>query len=486
VHLLLHASAAVAHVHASSAPTGPYACSTYASDNVTCVYDTGDTAWLLASSALVLLMTPGLAFFYAGMVRAKNSLGMLMQNFFCMGIVSILWVVFTFSLAFDKGWGPNGNAFIGGLHYAGLMHMSQGVPKEGLTIPLYVFVAFQLMFAIISPALIVGSTADRWKFAPFCIFITLWSIVDYAVVAHWVFDPYGWLAKLGAEDFAGGTVVHANAGAAGLAMCLVLGRRKGWPNDPMRPHNVPFVLLGAGLLWFGWFGFNAGSGLGASAGAVPFLTTNTATAAAMLGWLVIERLRDGHATTLGAASGAVAGLVAITPACAFVSPIGSIFVGAIAGALCCACTPIKFKLGFDDSLDVVAVHLVGGVTGALLIGFWGNANYRGLNGVFYGNHSWHLFKEQLLAVACVVAYSFVVSFALGKLIGLFFKGQTNTMTPEDQEIGMDLVLHSETAYEMGAIASGGGGLALAGVGTGAPPPSATGASPQIHTTGGEL
>jgi Amt family ammonium transporter len=466
MHLLIHAHAALSSVTADNP---------YASPKI----DSGDTAWLLASSALVLLMTPGLAFFYAGMVRAKNVLGMLMQNYIAMGIVSVLWVLFTFSLAFDKGRGPSGNAFIGGLHFAFLKHPDSGIPGySSLSIPLYVFVAFQLMFAIITPALIVGSTADRWKFGAFVTFVTVWAVVDYAVVAHWVFDPYGWLFKLGAEDFAGGTVVHANAGAAGLAMCLVLGKRKGWPKEQMRPHNVPFVLLGAGLLWFGWFGFNAGSALTASGAAIPFLTTNTATAAAMLGWLAVERLRDGHATTLGAASGAVAGLVAITPACAFVSPVGSIVIGLIAGAVCASATPLKFKLGFDDSLDVVAVHLLGGITGALLIGFLGNSVYGGADGLFYGGGG-KLLLHQFVAVVCVVSYSFVVSFALGKLISLLFKDKTSAMTAEDQDAGMDLVLHGETAYEMGSIQSG--GLALAGIGAAPPPPSPAGHAAAIKT-----
>jgi Amt family ammonium transporter len=420
--------------------------------------DTGDTAWLLASSALVLLMTPGLAFFYAGMVRSKNVLGMLMQNYFAMGIVSVLWVLFTFSLAFDKGWGGSGNAFIGGFHFGLLKHATEGVPGYTLTIPLYVFVSFQLMFAIITPALIVGSTADRWRFGAFVAFVAVWAVVDYSVVAHWVFDPYGWLFRRGAEDFAGGTVVHANAGAAGLAMCLVLGKRKGWPKQIMKPHNVPYVLLGAGLLWFGWFGFNAGSALGAQGAAIPFLTTNTATAAALLGWIAVERIRDGKATTLGAASGAVAGLVAITPACAFVSPFGSIILGLVAGALCCLCTTIKFRLGFDDSLDVVAVHLIGGITGALLIGFLGNSAYGGVDGVFYGQHHWHLLFVQFQAVISVVAYSFTVSFVLGKIIGFFCK---NSLNDEEQDEGMDLNQHGESAYEFDDV----GGGALAGAGT---------------------
>jgi ammonium transporter, Amt family len=440
------------HMVAAATP-GPYAKPTG--------INSGDTAWVLASAALVLFMTPGLAFFYGGMVRSKNVLGMLMQNYIVIGIVSVLWVLFTFSLAFDKGWGASGNAFIGGFHFAGMRHMNEGVPgltgftgggtfTSGNPVPMYVFAMFQLMFAVITPALIVGSTADRWRFGPFVIFIIIWSIVDYAVVAHWVFDAYGWIFKLGGEDFAGGTVVHANAGSAGLAMCLVLGKRKGWPRTAMKPHNVPYVLLGAAMLWFGWFGFNAGSALTAQGAAGPFVTTNTATAAAMLGWCVLERVRDGHATTLGAASGAVAGLVAITPACAFISPLASIGLGFVVGAICASATPVKFKLGFDDSLDVVAVHLLGGILGALSLGFIGNSHYDGLNGIFYGG-SGHLLWVQFRAVFAVVAYSFTVSFVLGKLIGFVFR---NRMNDEEEDIGMDLTQHNESAYEFDTIGLG--------------------------------
>ena len=459
-------------VHATLASVNPYA-----SPHI----DAGDTAWLLACAALVMLMTPGLALFYAGMVRSKHVLGMLMQNYIAMGIVSVLWVLFTFSLAFDKGRGPSGNAFIGGLHFALLKHPDSGVPGyASLSIPLYVFVAFQMMFAIITPAIIVGATADRWRFGAFVAFVALWGIVDYAVVAHWVFDPYGWLATRGVEDFAGGTVVETNAGAAGLAMCLILGRRKGWPKEQMRPHNVPFVLLGAGLLWFGWLGFNAGSALTASGAAVPFLNTNTAAAAAMLGWSLVERLRDGHATTLGAGSGAVAGLVAITPSCAFVSPSGAMAIGLLAGAVCSWATRLKFRWGFDDSLDVVAVHLLGGVIGTLALGFVGNAHYRGVNGLFYGG-SGHLLFVQTEAVVGVTAYAFVVTFALGTVIRLLSPGRTSALSEAEQEAGMDMVLHGETAYEMGSIHSG--GLALAGIG--APPPQHPSGPPGARPPTGE-
>jgi Amt family ammonium transporter len=416
--------------------------------------DTGNTAWVLASAALVLLMTPGLAFFYGGMVRSKNVLGMLMQNFVAIGIVSVLWVLLAYSLAFSNG-GLGG--FVGGLHQFGLGHMSQ--PVAGYTgplaqsIPPVVFVAFQLMFAVITPALVTGATADRLKFGAYCVFVTVWLVVVYAPIAHWVFSPEGWLFHKGAEDYAGGTVVHANAGAAGLAMAILLGKRMGWKKDPMRPHNLPFTLLGAGLLWFGWFGFNAGSALGANALAgVAFVNTNTATAAAMLGWLVVEKLRDGHPTTLGAASGAVAGLVAITPAAGFVSPVGSIVLGLVAGAVCALAVGLKYRLGYDDALDVVGVHLVGGVAGALLIGFLGStrATGIGINGVFYGG-GWHLMKLQVIAVTCAVGYSFVATLVIGKLIDLVIGLR---ITPEQEQEGMDTALHAETAYELGSVTAG--------------------------------
>jgi Amt family ammonium transporter len=418
--------------------------------------NTGDTAWVLASAALVLIMTPGLAFFYGGMVRAKNVLTMLMQNFVCIGIVSVLWVVVQFSLAFGKG-----NGLIGDFHYVGLGHMIANTQLPGystLTIPPMVFSMFQLMFAVITPALFTGAIADRMKFAPFCALVTLWSLVVYAPIAHWVFSPEGWLFKRGAEDFAGGTVVHANAGAAGLALAIYLGKRKGWRKDPMRPHNLPFVLLGCALLWFGWFGFNAGSALGANGLAgIAFVNTNTATAAAMLGWLVAEKIRDGHPTTLGAASGAVAGLVAITPAAGFVSPVGSIILGLIAGAVCCYATGLKFKLGFDDALDVVGVHLVGGVAGALLIGLLGTAtvNAASVDGFFYGG-GLALLGKQALAVVCTVGYSFVATYVLAFVVDKVFGGLRVSADVESE--GLDVNLHAESAYDF--TPAGGGSVRI--------------------------
>jgi Amt family ammonium transporter len=405
-----------------------------------------DTAWILVSSALVLLMTPGLAFFYGGMVRGKNVLGMLAQNFVTMGTVSVLWILGVYSLAFQGG-----NGFIGSLKNFGLNHIWMQPSGLSLSIPPMVFVAFQLMFAIITPALITGATADRLKFGSWVAFSCLWLVLVYAPVAHWVFSPLGWLAKKGAEDFAGGTVVHANAGAAALALCLVIGKRKGWPKERMRPHNVPFILLGAGLLWFGWFGFNAGSALSANTlSAYAFVNTNTATGAALLAWMLTEKIRDGHATTFGAASGAVAGLVAITPACGFVSPMGSIVIGLVAGVLCCLATGLKHVFKFDDALDVVGVHLVGGILGALLIGLFGTAMVNGANGFFY-HGGWTLMGHQILAVAAVVAYSFIVSYILALLIE---KTVGFRVSEDDEVAGLDLSQHAETAYESASMSDG--------------------------------
>jgi ammonium transporter, Amt family len=412
-------------------------------------FNSGDTAWIIVAAAMVLLMTPGLAFFYGGMVRGKNVLGMLAQNFVTMGVVSVLWITGVYSLAFSgKG------KWIGDFHQFGLNHIwQQATGFETLTIPPLVFCAFQLMFAIITPALITGATADRLKFGAWTLFSAIWLVVVYAPVAHWVFSPSGWLFKLGALDFAGGTVVHANAGAAALALILVIGKRKGWPKERMRPHNVPFVLLGTGLLWFGWFGFNAGSALAANTtSAFAFVNTNTATGAALLAWILTEKIRDGHATTLGAASGAVAGLVAITPACGFVSPMGSIAIGFAAGVICALATGLKTKFGYDDALDVVGVHLIGGILGALTIGLFATkmTNSAGANGVFYKG-GWTLMGHQAVAVIAVVAYSFIATYILAqildKTIGL-------RVSEEAESIGLDLSQHAETAYESSSYSDG--------------------------------
>ncbi len=413
----------------------------------------GDTAWLLTSSALVLLMTPGLAFFYGGLVRSKAVLNMLMMNFVTIGIVSILWTLFGYSAAFGNSYG--GNGLLGNLsEFAGLSSGS----ANGLsgTIPLLVFAAFQLMFAIITPALASGAIADRAKFGSWALWVILWTSLCYFPVAHWVFAfssadgsvTGGWIANnLKALDFAGGTAVHINAGAAALALCLVLGKRIGFKREPMRPHNVPFVLLGAGLLWFGWFGFNAGSALGANGtAAVAFFNTQVATGAALVGWLAVERFRDGHATAVGAASGAVAGLVAITPAAGFVDPGGSIVIGLVAGILCAFAVGLKYRFGYDDSLDVVGVHLVGGLIGTLLTGVFATTQFNELSvdGLFYGG-GFDQLGRQAVAAAAVGAFSFVVAFVVAKIIDVTM----GFRVPEEDEMsGIDITTHAESGYDL--------------------------------------
>ncbi|NBU30686.1 MAG: ammonium transporter [Actinobacteria bacterium] len=414
----------------------------------------GDTAWVLVSAAMVLIMTPGLAFFYGGLVRGKSVVNMMMMSFVTIGVVSILWVFFGYSWAF----GDSGSSLIGQWTPVGLEHLLGTLPNNGgqYPIPHLAFVGFQLMFAIITPALISGAIADRAKFSAWIVFVTLWTSIVYFPVAHWVFDfgtkavdgsvtGVGWLTKLGLLDFAGGTAVHINAGAAGLALAIVLGRRVGFRKDPMRPHNIPLVLIGAGLLWFGWFGFNAGSALGANdTAALALLNTQVATGAALVGWLIVERIREGHFTSVGAASGAVAGLVAITPACAFVSPAAAVAVGLIAGGVCAFAISLKHKLGFDDSLDVVGIHLFGGIAGCLLIGFFATttANSAGANGLFYGG-GLELLKKQALGSGAVAVYSFVVTLVLAMVID---KTMGFRISADDEVEGIDSVVHGELAY----------------------------------------
>jgi Amt family ammonium transporter len=421
--------------------------------------DTGDTAWILTSAALVLLMTPGLAFFYGGMVRVKSVLNMLMMSFGAIAVVTVLWVLYGFSLAF----GPDSfHGLIGNLDYVG---MAGTIRAETGTLPLLAFSAFQLMFAIITPALISGAIADRAKFGAWMLFVGVWATLVYFPVAHWVFmfdgGKGGWIGdRLGALDFAGGTAVHVNAGAAALALALVLGKRHGWPREQFKPHNLPLVLLGAGLLWFGWFGFNAGSAVAANGqAAVAFMNTQVATATAVLAWLLVEKLRDGHATTLGGASGAVAGLVAITPACASVNALGALAVGLAAGALCAVAVGLKYKLGFDDSLDVVGVHLVGGVVGSLIIGFLATPTVTGIltgdgpAGLFYGGGLTQLGKQAIATVA-VGAYSFVMTWLIGKAID---KTMGFRISIEDEVNGIDTTVHAESGYD---FIGGGGGSAF--------------------------
>jgi len=427
----------------------------------------GDTAWVLMAAAMVLLMTPGVAFFYGGMTRAKSVLNMMMMSFLALGLVTVLWVAFGFSLSFGDG----GNGLIGDLSLAGLMPLVDAFATNGgaYPIPALAFVMFQLMFAVITVALITGAVADRMKFLAWGIFAAVWVTLVYFPVAHWVFDfgsaelggsGAGWLANLGVLDFAGGTAVHINAGAAALALAIVLGPRIGFGKTPMKPHNLPLVVLGAALLFFGWFGFNAGSALGANGlAAVAFTNTMVATAAGVLGWLLVEKIRDGHATSLGAASGAVAALVAITPACAFVAPWGAIAIGALAGVICAFAVTIKYRLKVDDSMDVVGVHLVGGVVGCLALGFFAttSVNELGKDGLFYGG-GLGVLGTQALGAFAVLAYSFIVTVVLA----LVLKFTVGLRVGKDDEVaGIDLAVHAETGYVFGE--SGGGGV-FAGIG----------------------
>ncbi|TDB83969.1 ammonium transporter [Actinomadura sp. KC216] len=418
---------------------------------------------MLTSTALVLLMTPGLAFFYGGMSRAKSVLNMMMMSFVSIAVVGMAWVVYGYSLTFGDGGALS--PFIGGLGDWGLVGLENAATADdGTGIPQLVFAAFQATFAIITVALISGAVADRAKFGAWVVFALVWVTLVYFPIAHWVWwsdgEKAGWLYDLGALDFAGGTVVHINAGVAALALVLVLGRRRGWPKEPMRPHNLPFVLLGAGLLWFGWFGFNAGSALGAGAtAAVAFVNTLAATCAAAFAWIVVEKLRDGSSTTLGIASGIVAGLVAVTPACAFVTPLGAIALGLVAGAVCAFAVGLKYRLGFDDSLDVVGVHMVGGIVGALLIGLLATTavNDAGADGLLAGG-GFALLGKQAVAVLATLAYSFVVTYLIAKVIDLVMGFR---ISEDDEAAGIDSTAHAETAYDFGTIRAGTGSGATA-------------------------
>jgi len=427
------------------------------------VLNTGDTAWVLASTALVLLMTPGLALFYGGMVRAKSVLNMMLMSMITIGIVSVLWVIYGFKLAF--GYKDN-SQWYGEFSLSGLGSAVNELTNNGgvYPIPLLAFAAFQLMFAIITPALISGAIADRTKFTAWAVFVTVWSTLVYFPVAHWVFafgnkvgdtvTGAGFLAARGVEDFAGGTAVHINAGAAGLALAIVLGRRIGWRKESMRPHSMPLVLVGAGLLWFGWFGFNAGSALGANGvAALALLNTQVAAAAAALGWLLVEKIRDGHPTSLGVASGVVAGLVAITPACAFVAPWAAVLIGLFAGIFCALAVGLKYLFNFDDSLDVVGVHLIGGLWGCLSIGFFGSSsiNSLGLDGLFYGGGA-ALLGKQAFGAFFVLIYSFIATLIIGLIID---KAIGFRVKPEAEIAGIDYDQHAETGYELTSSSRGG-------------------------------
>ncbi|GAA4667496.1 ammonium transporter [Frondihabitans cladoniiphilus] len=415
------------------------------------MFDQGNTAYVLITAAMVLLMTPGLAFFYGGLVKAKSVISMMMLSFGAIGLIGVLWVLYGYSIAFSNSGSGN---FVGIQGWFGIDStlfslnalVDQAHSATATGYPTIAFAAFQATFAIITVALISGAIADRAKFGAWMVFAGVWATVVYFPVANWVFNlPVkgvggGWLAHMGLIDFAGGTAVHINAGSAGLALALVLGKRVGFAKGAYKPHNPPFVMLGAGLLWFGWFGFNAGSELGADGTAsLAFINTLAAPAAAVLGWLIIEKLRDGKATSVGAASGAVAGLVAITPACAALTPFWGMVLGIVAGAVCCLAVDLKFKLGFDDSLDVVGVHLIGGIIGTLFIGIFA---YQGSVGLIYGGG----FKQlgiQALGAISVMVYSFVLAFVIGWIIQ---KTMGFRITNEDEIAGIDTAVHGEEGY----------------------------------------
>lgn len=411
--------------------------------------NTGDTAWVLASGALVLFMTPALALFYGGMVRAKSALNMMMMSFSAIGVTTIIWVLYGYSFAFGK----SHNGWIGGLDHLGLGGtINSVVGPAGHHIPTLAFSMFQMTFAIITVALLSGAIADRARFGAWILFVAVWITLVYLPVSHWVFASQngtgGWIAdRLHALDFAGGLVVEINSGAAALALALVIGKRDGFRRDPMRPHNIPLVLLGAGALWFGWFGFNAGSALSAgSLAATAMINTQIATAAASLSWLFIEKRRDGKATTLGIASGAVAGAVAITPSCGFVNPLGALVIGLIAGAVSAWAVTLKYKFGYDDSLDVVGVHGIGGVLGMIGIGILGttSVNALGADGLLYGGGFTQL-DHQIIAIVAVAAFSFgatwLIAIVISKTIGF-------RSAKDDELNGLDTTYHAESAYDI--------------------------------------
>jgi ammonium transporter, Amt family len=403
--------------------------------------DTGDTAWMLVSAALVLFMTiPGLFLFYGGLVRSKNVLGMLMQNYMMVGIVTVQWIIIGYSLAFATG-----TSFLGGFQWAGLSGVgSTPNPDYAATIPHQTFMFYQLMFAIITPALMTGAFAERMKFSSFLVFSLLWSTLIYDPLAHWVWGVGGFLRNMGALDFAGGTVVHISAGISAFVAVLIMGKRVGFGKFPMAPHNLPFAVIGSAMLWVGWFGFNAGSALGANGlASSAFMATHTAASLAALGWMIAEWIKTGKPTMLGAASGAVAGLVAITPASGFVTPLAAMVIGFAAGVVCYSACMLKSKFGYDDSLDVVGVHGVGGILGALMTGIFATRaiNPAGNDGLLYGNPT--LLLTQLIAVGATVVFvavgSGVILLVLKATIGL-------RVTEDEERQGLDLSQHSESAY----------------------------------------
>jgi len=407
--------------------------------------DTGNTSWVLVSTALVMLMTaPGLAFFYGGLVRRKNVLSTMMQSFFLLCLVSLQWILYGYSLAF----GPDIGHVIGNLSWLGLTNVGSAPnPDYAGTIPHSLFMVFQMMFAVITPALITGAFAERIKFSTFAVFSIIWITVVYDPVCHWVWGVGGWLRNLGALDFAGGTVVHISSGVSALVCALMLGKRKGYPGAAIPPHNMTFTLLGASLLWFGWFGFNSGSALGASGLAVSaFITTNTAAAAAALMWMLIEWKVAGKPTVLGGASGAVAGLVGITPAAGFVSPLSAIAIGMIVAVVCySAVVIVKNRLGYDDSLDAFGIHGIGGMTGAILTGAFASTavNAAGSNGLFFGNPTQMI--TQIVAVAATAAYAAMATVTILKVLDATMGLR---VSDEEEVMGLDHTQHKESAYTL--------------------------------------
>ncbi|MFG1672739.1 ammonium transporter [Micromonospora sp. NPDC049282] len=443
--------------------------------------DGGNTVWLLVSTALVLLMTPGLALFYGGLNRSKGVLNMMMMSFSAIGLISVLWWFYGFSVAFGSDvnglWGDPG-AYLGTKTFLAETDLWGATAENpsGIGIPLYVFMAFQMVFAVITVALISGAISDRAKFSGWLLFAFGWATLVYFPVAHWVWGGGIIGAKLHALDFAGGTAVHINAGAAALGVALVLGRRVGWPREGMKPHNIPLVALGAGLLWFGWFGFNAGSELTVDPVAgLAFLNTQLATAAAVLGWLLVERIKDGRPTMVGASSGAVAGLVAITPACGFIAPWAAVLLGGVAGAVCALAISLKYKLGYDDSLDVVGVHFVGGWIGSLWLGLFATNSVNSAigdvvgasDGLFYGGGVTQLGRQALAGLIVTVwsgGVAWLLAFAIQKTIGF-------RVAAEAEVDGIDVAEHAESAYDLSpTTGSSTSAFAMAGIGGTRPNP----------------
>ncbi|MBI5665508.1 MAG: ammonium transporter [Nitrospirae bacterium] len=403
--------------------------------------DTGDTSWILISSALVMLMTPGLALFYGGMVRRKNVLGTIMQSFIALGVMTILWVFYGYSLSF----GPDIGHVIGNLDWVGLKGVGlEPNPDYAATIPHQAFMIFQMMFAVITPALITGAFAERFKFSTYLVFLVLWATFIYFPLAHWVWGVGGWIRNLGALDFAGGLVVHISSGVSALAAAIFVGKRKGYGKEPMMPHNITMTLIGASLLWFGWFGFNGGSAVASGSLATSaFVVTHIATAAAALSWMFAEWKHRGKPTALGAASGAVAGLVAITPASGFVGPMSSVIIGLVGGVICYSAINLKSKFGYDDSLDVVGVHGVGGTWGAIATGLFASKaiNAAGNDGLFFGNPS--LLVNQLISVGAAWVYSFIVTLIILKLLDATMGLRVDH---ESELAGLDHAQHGESGY----------------------------------------